>query len=66
MKGIAVLSWHLWTKCPYCGCDIDLADHDEEGQWSKPIFSNEWGKLKGEEVECPDCSQVFEIKEVEY
>lgn len=66
MKGRAVLAWHLWTKCPYCGHDFDLSDFDEEGQWSLPIFSNQWEKLKGDEAECPACSQVFEIAEVEY
>lgn len=66
MKARAVLDWHLWTKCPYCGHDFDLSDHDEEGQWSKPLFSNKWDNIKGAEVECPRCSEVSEIEEVEY
>jgi hypothetical protein len=32
MKARALLDWHLWTKCPYCGHDFDLSDHDNEGQ----------------------------------
>ena len=44
--------------------DIDLADHDEEGTYSRAIFNNAWDDLKGEEVECPHCDQWFEIEEV--
>ena len=66
MKARAVLDWHLWTKCPYCGHDFDLADFDEEGQWSKPLFTNKWDDMKGAEVECPSCGEVSELGEVEY
>ena len=66
MKARALLDWHLLTKCPYCGHDFDLADFDEEGQWSKPIFSNNWHELEGEEIQCPQCSAVASIEEVVY
>lgn len=66
MKARAVLSWHLWTKCPYCGYDFDLADFDEDGFYSKPIFSNKWDELEGEDVECPACDQCAQISEVVY
>ena len=64
-KSTAQLSWSLWIECPHCSHDFDLADYDEEGQWSTPIFNNEWDKLSGEEVECPECTKVFQIEEVE-
>lgn len=66
MKGRAQLDWSIYTKCPYCGHDFDLADHDEDGIYSKAIFSNKWEELKGEEVECPECTALFKIEEVDY
>ena len=65
-KSVANLNWSLWIECPHCGQDIDLADHDEEGQWSDPIFKNEWDKLCGQEVWCPECNETFQVEEVVY
>ena len=62
----ANLGWNLWIECPVCGCPHDLADDDADGQYSGPIFSNQWDKLKGEEIECDHCHEVFQIEEVEY
>ena len=66
MKARALLNWNLYTKCPYCGHDFDLADHDEDGFYSKPIFSNKWDELDGADVECPSCGQCSQISEVVY
>ena len=67
-KSTARLNWNLWTECPHCGGDNDLAgpDFDCEGDFSTPIFSNKWDDLKGHEVECDQCHQTFQIEEVEY
>lgn len=62
----ASLTWSLLIVCPHCGHDFDLADHDEDGIYSEPIFSNKWDSLKGEGVECPECGLEFHIWEVEY
>lgn len=64
-KSRASLTWGLLIVCPHCGHDFDLADHDSDGTYSDPIFSNAWDKLAGEEVECPLCGQEFQILEVE-
>ena len=66
MKARAFLDWHLWTKCPHCGHDFDLADFDVDGFYSKFLFTNKWDDMKGAEVECPRCSEVSDLEEVEY
>jgi uncharacterized protein YbaR (Trm112 family) len=65
-KAKAQLSWELMIECPVCECPMDLVESDFEGQYSKPIFSNQWDVLKGEEVMCDHCHLVFQIEEVEY
>lgn len=62
----ALLSWHLFIDCPYCEETIDLADIDEDGWVSSPIFSNKWDLLKGEKVECSACGVYFSIDKVDY
>ena len=66
MKARAVLDWHLWTKCPYCGHDFDIADIDVGGFYSKCLFNNKWDDINGAEVECPSCGEVSEFEEVVY
>lgn len=65
-KAEAFLEWSLEAICPYCEGCVDLADQDEEGNISQPIFNNSWEKLSGIIVHCPDCSNDFEISKVEY
>jgi hypothetical protein len=40
--------WFL-ANCPHCGYMIDFAsdDYDLSGEFSVPIFTNQWDKLKG-------------------
>lgn len=65
-RELAQLVWHLYVNCPKCGSRIDLAEHDEEGQYSTPIFNNDWDSLAGEGVDCPDCTHQFELSGAEY
>jgi len=65
-KAKAILSWHLWIDCPKCKETIDLADCDDDGWISIPIFNNKWDDLKDEDVACPECGYEFKISEVEY
>ena len=62
----AAMVWYLRIECPHCDHEFDLVEHDEDGIYSKPIFTNQWHNLKGEEVECNHCHEVFQIEEVEY
>ncbi len=66
LKSEVSLSFSLFVECPYCHTDIDLADHDDDGCYARPIFNNKWEDLKDEEVHCPDCEKVFLIEEVVY
>ena len=65
-KAKAQLRWSLDITCPHCGYEFDLADHDVDGWISGPLFNNKWEDLKGEDVECPECTEEFQIEEVEY
>ena len=56
--------WSLDVDCPYCGAEIDLADQDDDGCFSKPIFNNRWDDVVGMEATCPDCGKDFTISEV--
>jgi len=64
MKKTALLSWHLFVDCD-CGELLDLADHDEDRDFS-PIFNNKWDEIEGGEVICPKCDAVIVIEKVEY
>lgn len=66
LKSEVSLSFSLWTECPYCKEDIDLADHDEDGCYTRPIFNNKWEDLKDKEVYCPKCEKEFLIEEIVY
>lgn len=61
----AIVEWSLNATCPYCDADVDLADQDEEGCFSGPIFNNRWDDIVGMEAHCPDCSENFTISSVE-
>ena len=63
-KQDARLIAELLVKCPACGKDFDLFDEDDDGQFLKPIFNNDWDALKGAAVECPSCGHLIEIEEV--
>lgn len=65
-KAKAQLWWSLDIKCPHCGQEFDLSNDDADGNISGPIFSNDWEKLKDEDVTCPACEKEFQIEEVEY
>ena len=60
------LGWSLFVECPECGEDFNLAEMDEEGCFSIPIFENKWDELKGQEVTCPKCQSTFALDKVEY
>jgi len=63
----AVLTANLIVCCPKCGLKFDLFtdNNDDEGDFSGPIFNNEWSDLEGRIVECK-CGSIFEISNVEY
>ena len=65
---VATLYWSLDVDCPKCGNCNDLArsTHDGENEIAKHIFTNDWDKLKGWEVECDHCAHRFTIDKVEY
>jgi hypothetical protein len=67
-KPTALLHWSLDVDCPKCAQSNDLATggHDAEYNIARPIFNNEWDKLKGWEVICQHCGHEFEIDGVEY
>ncbi len=65
-KPKASLSWSLYVECPNCEEDFDLAEMDEEGFFSTPIFNNQWDDLKDEDVTCPNCEHEMQLGEVEY
>jgi uncharacterized protein YbaR (Trm112 family) len=60
------LYFSLNIECPHCQSDIDLAENEDDGEYSTPIFTNKWNDLKGELVCCPKCEKEFSIDEVEY
>lgn len=64
----ASLDFSLYAECPYCQYNNDLAGypHDEEGCFSIPLFNNKWDEIKGHEVTCDCCEQMFTISKVEY
>jgi len=64
-KVVASLFWELEVTCPGCNKNINLANYDSDGFFSKFIFNNNWQGLTGELVECPFCDVEFEIGEVE-
>lgn len=65
-QAYAQLEWNLWIECPHCEYEFDLAQENDDGWVSTPIFNNKWDDLKGEEVECPECKKSFLIESVEY
>jgi hypothetical protein len=58
--------WFL-ANCPHCGYMIDFAsdDYDLSGEFSVPIFTNQWDKLKGRIANCSNCGKDFKIEGVE-
>ena len=63
-KQCARLRAELLVECPECGEDFDLFDGDDDYQFQKPIFNNDWGALIGVEIQCPACGHLIEIEEV--
>jgi len=63
---IAQMNWSMDIKCPKCKKNIDLADVDDDGVYSEPIFNNRWDDLIDEGVCCPNCDHEFLIGGVEY
>ena len=63
-KQVARLIAELLVECPACGEDFDLFDEDDDGQFLKPIFNNDWGALIGVEITCPACGHLIEIEGV--
>ena len=64
-KQAARLRAELLVECPACGEDFDLFD-DDDGQYLKAIFNNDWDALKGADIECPACGHWIEIEVVEW
>jgi phage terminase large subunit GpA-like protein len=64
----ARLIWALYVDCPKCGEENDLSEgtHDPEFDIARHIFSDDWDKLRGWEVECEHCAHEFTIEKVEY
>ena len=65
-KQDARLRAELLVECPACGEDFDLFDEDDDGQFLRPIFNNDWEALVGADIECPVCGHWIEIEEVEW
>lgn len=65
LESKVILNWNLWVDCPHCGETMNLADVDEDGIYSSPIFNNQWDDLQGEEIKCIECGKVFTIECVE-
>ena len=65
-KQVARLRAELLVECPACGEDLDLFGEDDDGQFLKPIFNNDWGALIGADIECPACGHWIEIEGVEW
>ena len=63
-KQDAWLRAELLVECPTCGEDFDLFHEDDDGQFLKPIFNNDWDALKGADVKCPSCGHLIEIEGV--
>ena len=63
-KPVARLRAELLLECPACGEDFDLFDGDDDKQFIKPIFNNDWGALIGVEIPCPACGHLIEIEGV--
>lgn len=66
----AKLNINVWVNCPHCSNFIDLMDdHDEDCYIINQVCdnSNDWRKdFECEEVECECCSEVFNVKEIEW
>lgn len=62
----AYVEWSLGIECPSCNQEFDLANCDEDGEIAKSIFSNNWDRLIGRQVECIYCNNKFKIGKVEY
>jgi len=65
-KSTVRFDFSMMIECPHCGEDIDLVDEEEDGEYSRPIFNNDWNNLRGELVFCPECGKEFAIDCVEY
>ena len=63
-KQDARLRAELLVECPACGEDFDLFDKDDDGQFLKPIFNNDWEALVGADIKCPVCGHWIEIEKV--
>lgn len=66
-ESVATLSWSLDVECPACKQDNDLSTspHDDDHEFGRAIFSNEWDALNGYEVTCQHCQHEFKIEKVE-
>jgi len=60
----ARVDWHIYIDCPECLISFDLAEHDEAGQFSVLLFSDDPDELENSEVTCPECKTVFGINNV--
>lgn len=65
-KQVARLRAELLVECPARGEDFDLFDEDDDGQFLKPIFNNDWAALIGADIECPVCGHWIEVEGVEW
>ena len=65
---VASLDWSLHVSCPKCNHENNIAksEHDTESRIAHYIFSNDWDKLNGWEVQCEQCQHEFKIEKVEY
>ena len=66
-KQVARLRAELLVECPACGEDFDLFDDENNNkQFLKAIFNNDWDALIGADIECPACGHWIEIEGVEW
>jgi uncharacterized protein (UPF0212 family) len=64
MKAIVRINLRLAAKCPHCEENINILDvekNDFEGRISKRVVAGKWDQVSGLSVECPKCSEKFEI-----
>lgn len=64
------MSLQLMVECPHCGEDHDLTSPglNDECQFTEPIFDgHDWRDgLRGMEIECPSCTKIIQLGEIDY
>jgi len=67
-KNIIEVYYEINVDCPSCKKTMDLTENnfDDDGVFSKPLFTNRWDEVKGIKIECIHCDNEFKIDGMEY